>query len=207
MRIAILSDIHDHVWNLAAILKWLENEPPQGMIICGDLCSPFVLARIQNDFTHPIHMVFGNNDGDTFRITKLAAENVFIHGETAELVATEDELITRAHYLRRYAMRSIDDPPEGDIRIAVNHFPDIAFPLSESGRYDWVFYGHNHEHRIWQKGECLLVNPGPVMGYSPAGNKNCPATFVIADTTTPELMQTYQVLLSESGERTVSLVS
>ena len=36
MRLAILSDIHDHVWNLAAALGWCAART-DAMICCGDL--------------------------------------------------------------------------------------------------------------------------------------------------------------------------
>jgi hypothetical protein len=68
-----------------------------------------------------------------------AAGDVTLHGELAEL-----EL--------------------GGCRIAVNHYPHIARPLAESGDYDAVFYGHDHTALVERVGDCLLLNPGEVMG-------------------------------------------
>lgn len=43
MRIAVLSDIHDNVWNLAAALD--AGAETDALICCGDLCSPFIVHQ------------------------------------------------------------------------------------------------------------------------------------------------------------------
>lgn len=59
MRLGILSDIHDHVWNLAAALPALAD---CDILLCGgDLCSPFVIHQLGRGFPGPIHIVFGNS--------------------------------------------------------------------------------------------------------------------------------------------------
>jgi len=88
-----------------------------------------------------VHVVWGNNDGDKWLLTRnaTAAGNVTLHGELAEI-----EL--------------------GGRKIAANHYPHIARHLAESGSYDIVFYGHDHAAHQEQLGNTLLVNPGEVMG-------------------------------------------
>ena len=44
MRIAILSDIHDNLWNLAAAISSVQAA--DALICCGDLCSPFVIDEL-----------------------------------------------------------------------------------------------------------------------------------------------------------------
>ena len=157
MRVAIISDIHDNVWNLSEALEGIKNT--DAMIVCGDLCSPFVVAQLAEGFTGPIHIVFGNNDADLYRITNVAGKygHVHLHGELYQ-----GEL--------------------GGKRFAANHYNNISQPLSESGRYDVVCYGHNHSFKIESKRDALVINPGTIMGYNPVSKQDVPATLVIYNT-------------------------
>ena len=108
MRIAVLSDIHDNLWTLAAALETIQGM--DALICCGDLCSPFVVDVLAR-FTKEIHIVFGNNDADLYRITSKAAKlpQIHLHGEFLE---------------REF----------GGKRFAVNHFDYIAKPLAQAGK-------------------------------------------------------------------------
>jgi putative phosphoesterase len=158
MLVAIVSDIHDNLWNLAAALASVANA--DALICCGDLCSPFVIDELAN-FPRDVHIVFGNNDADLYRITAKARNkpNIHLHGELYQ-----DTLENR--------------------RIAVNHFDYLAYPIAKSGDYDVVCFGHNHEFEISRQARCLLINPGPIMGakFSSGRWEDVPATFVIYDT-------------------------
>jgi putative phosphoesterase len=139
MRIAVLSDIHDHIGMLDIALKAVASS--DALICCGDLCSPFIVSQLGRGFPGPIHIVFGNNDADLFRITTKAQEfpQVVLHGEYFE------------------------DTFDGR-RIAVNHFDNIAKAIAAGERHDAVFYGHNHIFEIRAFGKTLAVNPGAIMG-------------------------------------------
>jgi uncharacterized protein len=158
MRIAILSDIHDNLWNLAAAVNTVRDADV--LICCGDLCSPFVIDELAK-FPRDVHIVFGNNDADLYRITSKAAKkpNCHLHGELFQ------------------------QEFEGK-RFAVNHFDYLAKPIAASGEYDVVCFGHNHEYEISQRGSCLLINPGPIMGakFSSGAWEDVAATFVVYDT-------------------------
>lgn len=157
MQIAVISDIHDNLWNLAAALE--EIAAADVLICCGDLCSPFVIDQLAK-FAGPIHIVFGNNDADLFRITSKSASksNINVHGE-----------LFRAEFDGR--------------RFAVNHFDYIARPMAKSGDFDVVCFGHNHEFELSTEGACQLVNPGPIMGAKFSnGWEDVPATYVVYDT-------------------------
>jgi uncharacterized protein len=158
MRVAILSDIHDNLWNLAAAINAVQGTDL--LICCGDLCSPFVIDELAK-FPRNIHIVFGNNDADLYRITMKAAQkpNCHVHGELFQ-----QEL--------------------GGKRFAVNHFDYLAKPMAKSGDYDVVCFGHNHEFEIGRQGACLLVNPGPIMGakFSSGKWEDTDPTFVVYDT-------------------------
>lgn len=157
MRVAIISDIHDNVWKLSDALDGIKNT--DALVVCGDLCSPFVVAQLGEGFSGPIHIVFGNNDADLYRITNIASkyDHVHLHGELYE-----GEL--------------------GGKRFVANHYNNIAQPLSEAGRYDVVCYGHNHSFNIESKGATLVINPGTIMGYDPVKRRDVPATLVIYNT-------------------------
>ena len=152
MRIAIVSDIHDNIWKLAAALERIQDA--DALICCGDLCSPFVVNRLGEGFAGPIHIVFGNNDGDRFRISLNARRfgQIMIHGELAEL-----EL--------------------GGKRIAVHHYDDVGRLIAASGRFDIVCYGHNHQCEVVREEGVLRINPGEIFGGLSGAS-----TYVVFDT-------------------------
>jgi putative phosphoesterase len=190
MRLVIVSDIHDHVWNLQAALHWLrlggEGVAVDGVICCGDYCSPFVprlIARAFADRPVPVVLVWGNNDGDTSRITMTAQHRPFVRicDELAELVVTGDRLLSWSELEKQGGDYS--DASSGR-RIAVNHFDAIGLPLAQSGRYDLVCFGHNHRYEQRRIDQTVALNPGTLMGWSPLADgevKDVPATFAIVD--------------------------
>ncbi|MFW5796750.1 MAG: YfcE family phosphodiesterase, partial [Alkalispirochaeta sp.] len=141
MKIAVLSDIHDNIWNLETALKAVGECGAERLFFLGDFCAPFTLAQIGDAFSGPTDAVFGNNDGDTFLLSTIAGKypQVTLHGLLAELEIA-------------------------GLRIALNHYPDIARGLARSGQYDAVFSGHDHKKYTEIHGECLWANPGEVMG-------------------------------------------
>jgi putative phosphoesterase len=161
MRIAVLSDIHDHVWNLALALESIAA--CETLICCGDLCSPFIVDQLARGFSQPIHVVFGNNDADTFRMTAKAPKypNVHLRGEYFE-------------------------EEWGGRKIAVNHFDNIARAIAKAEAHDAVFFGHNHVFELTHYGKTLAANPGSIMGCqfdASAQRTDVEPTFLIYDTT------------------------
>ena len=140
MIIGVLSDSHD---NLAQLDKAIPHLLRAGLVVhCGDLCSPFVVRRLGEALAGvPLHVVFGNNDGDRFLIAQVARdyENVRLHGEFMGIEVR-------------------------GVRLAAYHEPQVALPLARSGMYDWVFYGHDHTAAHRREGDCHLVNPGELLG-------------------------------------------
>ena len=140
MRLVVLSDSHDNLWKLEAAGPTIASA--EAVIHCGDLCSPFMVRRLAElAGGRPVHIVWGNNDGDTFLIARVASgfPSVELHGQLAEL--------------------EMDG-----LRVAVNHYPEIARGLARSGLYDLVCCGHDHQRFESKVGECLLLNPGELMG-------------------------------------------
>lgn len=162
MRIAVLSDIHDNVWNLAAALNRIETLGADHLVCCGDLCSPFIVDQLARGFPKTLDIVFGNNDADLFRITAKAAKypNIRLRGEFFE---------------ETFENR----------RIAVNHFDNIAAAIAAAGKHDAVFYGHNHIRKLETLGTTLFLNPGSIMGCqfdAQANQVHVAASFAIYET-------------------------
>lgn len=164
MKIAIFSDAHDNIWNLKAALSAIHD--CDALLYCGDLCSPFIIPLMAQRFSKDIHIVFGNNDGDTYRITQNAAgfPQVHLYGEVFKKVMDGKSF-------------------------AMNHYPEIATELAKTGEFDVVCYGHDHLRHESRSGKTLLVNPGTLMGYNPKPPGGTPPedvvpTFAIYDTGT-----------------------
>jgi predicted phosphodiesterase len=118
------------------------------------------------EFRNPIHIVFGNNDGDPFRIgsNARAYEHIHVHGE-----------LFRGEF--------------GGRRFVMNHFDNIGRAIAGSGEFDVACFGHNHLYEVTRIGRTLAINPGPVMGASFAADgrrTDVPCTFVIYDTETDQ---------------------
>jgi uncharacterized protein len=140
-KIAILSDTHDQIANLDQALEGVRASGADVLLHCGDLCAPFMLSRIAQAFTGPIHIVFGNNDGDGRLLQSIASKHpqVTLHGIYAEI-----EVARR--------------------QIALIHYPEPARRIAQSGQLDLVCYGHNHQRHHETIGRCHLVNPGELLG-------------------------------------------
>ena len=161
MRIAIISDIHDHRQLLSKALQRIEQEEIDEIFCCGDLCSPFIIKDLGEGFPGPIQIVFGNNDGDLFRITRLSQDfpNITLHGEICEM-------------------------ERGGRSIALTHFDTVAAMISRERTFDVVCFGHNHKFEITAGDHALRINPGEIMGELTGTS-----SFVILETETMEARQ------------------
>jgi uncharacterized protein len=163
MRIGVISDTHDHLHNLQPALAYLAAET-EVLLHCGDLCSPFVMDQLAK-YPGPVHIVFGNNDADLFRITRKSSDRVQVHGELLQI--------------------ELDG-----VRLAMNHYDNIAQPLLRSGMYDLVCFGHNHRFSLAAHGTAIALNPGTLMGsaFGPGGWERVPPTFATFDTRSREVL-------------------
>ncbi|UCF05725.1 MAG: YfcE family phosphodiesterase [bacterium] len=141
MKLAVMSDTHDHLENLERALKKINRQKPDALVHCGDLCSPFVVDRLAG-FRGAVHVVFGNNEGDRFTIDRAARrfEHIAIHGEFGFIET-------------------------GEGVAAFTHRPEFAEGFATTGRYKAVFYGHTHRHKAERIGDTWLINPGELLGF------------------------------------------
>ena len=141
MIIAVMSDTHDHIWNIRKALQ-LVRDRGVGMIIhCGDYVAPFMLKELDQAQV-PVHGVFGNNDGDQYLLTKMSLtelSNITLYGLVGELEVS-------------------------DFTVAFTHYRAVADGLAASKRFDLVCFGHSHEAFLEKVGKTGMLNPGEVMG-------------------------------------------
>lgn len=143
MLLGIISDTHDHIPNTRKAAELFKVQGIKHLIHAGDLCSPFIIPEFA-DFQ--LYTVFGNNDGDHYRILQKSADiNARHEGEFARL--------------------SFDGK-----RIGVYHGtqPDITEALVHCKLYDVVISGHTHTAFSTREQNTLWVNPGSAHGFDDA---------------------------------------
>lgn len=162
MKICIVSDSHDRRDLLAAAVKEAKSLGAEAVLHCGDVSAPTALRPLQQ-FGLPVHVIHGNNTGDTYAMFMLAQEPesvIHYHGMDAGL-----ELDGR--------------------RIFIVHYPHYAEAMALTGKWDIVCCGHDHRAAITpvqniRQAQTLILNPGTVAGIGPR------ASYIIGDLQTLE---------------------
>lgn len=141
MKIAIISDVHNNEVNLKKVLDYCAREDIKTIICCGDLASKETLDFLCDNFEGEIHYTFGNMDNEHLRNYELLQ-----------------------NYKNTKVYRNFGEIEINKRKIAFVHFPAIAKELCQSGKYDFVFYGHTH--KPWEENidGCKMLNPGNVAG-------------------------------------------
>lgn len=160
MKIAIMSDSHDHINQIEKALEICKQENARAIIHCGDIVAPFSLKIFAGPGI-PFYGVFGNNDGDRIKMieySKTILPNVKLYQRLGEL--------------------NLDGK-----KIAFTHYFDLAKPLSLTGEYNLVCFGHSHTWYCKEVNNTLLLNPGEIMG------KNKSPGFALYDTETNNISE------------------
>ena len=156
-KVCIVSDSHDRADPLLAAARAAQREGAVAVIHCGDLIGAHTLRPLQT-LGIPVHVVHGNNLGDTLATLRLCAGSgglLNYHGAEADL-----ELAGR--------------------RIYVTHYPHLARAMACTGDFDLVCCGHSHQASALQQPniraqQTWLVNPGTVAGIG------APPTWILGD--------------------------
>lgn len=159
MKIAVLSDTHDHIWNTEKVLKQIKNSKVKVIFHLGDIVAPF-MSKLLSKANLPTYICLGNNDEDQIGLMQFSSKK-----------------FTWIPLLKEFGEVTL-----GGKKIAFCHYPKLAQLLAESGEYDAVFYGHTHTPRNERINKTLLLNPGAVCGIL-NGKPSC-ASYAIYDTTT-----------------------
>ncbi|MEO1766110.1 metallophosphoesterase family protein [Thiobacter aerophilum] len=157
MKICILSDSHDNRRLLDHAVEDAKANGAEAVLHCGDVVAPTTL-RVLKKHGLAVHVIHGNNTGDTFSMAKLAHEPgslIHYYGADAGIVLAGRNIF-------------------------LVHYPHYARGMATTGDWDLVCCGHEHRPEIaWlpniKGGRTLLVNPGTVGGV---GN---PPTYVLGD--------------------------
>jgi uncharacterized protein len=147
MKIAVVSDSHDHGDLLVRAIERARDWGAQAVLHCGDVIGANTLRRALT-VGLPMHVIHGNNLGDIPSMMRFAFASegrLTYHGGEATL-----DLAGR--------------------RLFMIHYPHLARGIALTGDYDAVFCGHSHLAEIEQVdnvrgSRTVIVNPGTVAGF------------------------------------------
>ncbi|MBI3559058.1 YfcE family phosphodiesterase [Candidatus Gottesmanbacteria bacterium] len=143
MKIALISDIHDNEHNLREAIKVIKENNINEIIALGDYCYPGIIRYFISTGLK-FRGIFGNNDGDRAGMMQDAMKN------NGQVVLARGEF---------------DEYEIDSSKIFVTHYPQIAEEMASSGKYNVVFYGHDHIFRSEKLANgCLIFNPGEISG-------------------------------------------
>ena len=135
MKIALISDTHDHTDRLAAALEAFAEARAEALIHAGDMVAPFT-ARALLSFDGPIRATFGNCDGQHNGLTRVLKN-----------------CIARPPVLFELAGRSFV------LAHSISQIPDALLAGA-----DVAVVGHAHQPSQTQHKGTLIVNPGECCG-------------------------------------------
>jgi len=158
MKLAVISDSHDHMNNILKAVSIMNERDIDALIHCGDYVAPFVkrwFDGLNDKIKDNFYGVFGNNDGERLFLKK----NL---GQICDIVGMEIN-------------KEFDEK-----KVYAAHMPTQSTidALAESGKYDIILSGHTHSivNKKYDNG-VLVINPGEACGYLTGKS-----TFAIIDT-------------------------
>lgn len=143
MRLALLSDIHDHTMHLLLALEEARRQGCTHLLFVGDMVGASTFHTLREEWSYPIDLVLGNNEYEltSFRQMAQVWPQTTLHG-----------------YMGRVCI--------GGKVICFTHLPWDAHKEAATGKYDAVFYGHTHKAEVSMLGNTILANPGEIQGRS-----------------------------------------
>lgn len=160
MKIALLSDIHDHTDHLRWALEKIAVLEADHIVCLGDIVSSFT-ARILSESSIPVFAIFGNNEGDRGAIVRTSL------AEGSNLTMATREFAVWEYQGKNYFL---------------SHYPELAENAVSKGVYDAVFHGHTHKKRYEVIEGVPLINPGEIAGVATGI-----VSFALFDTDTKEV--------------------
>ncbi len=134
-----MADIHGNMAYLARAKQIIDEQKLGLVVICGDVQNEEAFDEIDS-WSQKVYLSLGNADyaiREMLNRKILKPRNIVVSFDHGELLI-------------------------GGTRLAFCHYPKYADKLAESGRFNVVFYGHNH--RPWEEkiGKTVMLNPGEI---------------------------------------------
>jgi putative phosphoesterase len=136
MLVGIMSDSHDNLPAIGSAVRVFNDEKVVSVLHAGDLVAPFTYNELKK-LQMPLHITFGNNDGELLGLKKVFGEKIHIPPYRLNLAGK---------------------------KIVIMHEPDNLAAVAASGHFDLILYGHTHEVDV-RIDETIIVNPGECGGW------------------------------------------
>lgn len=157
MMIAIISDIHDNLFNLKKFLNWSIKNKVEKIICCGDLSNATTLQFLATNFGGDIFLVNGN--AETYeKKDVMKYKNIKFYEETG-VINIKNINFGLCHQV--YKAKKIIKETKNKI--------------------DFIFYGHSHKPWLEKVNNIFMANPGNLADIL------YPASFAILNTKNKKL--------------------
>lgn len=141
MLVGVVSDTHNNIKSVKAIINIFNEEKVDCVIHTGDISKASTLREFSK-LNCQLLGVFGNNDRNELGLNEVCQEFNFLFQEPPFLI----NLLNR--------------------KIVIFHEPDsIEEYLKENSNIDVVLFGHTHRYLEETKEEVLYLNPGESAGF------------------------------------------
>ncbi|MBI3465146.1 MAG: metallophosphoesterase [Planctomycetes bacterium] len=136
MLVGILSDTHDHLDRMCSALHRFRREGVEAVLHPGDLVAPFAARLLKAEWSGPLSVIYGNNDGERKGLAAVLPQ------------ITDGPVLVEL----------------GGRRISMDHYPPDAEHRPIAG-VDVVLFGHTHEVVNETRGGVLYLNLGECCGW------------------------------------------
>ena len=136
MLVGILSDSHDHLDHMRQALQRFHREGVGAVLHPGDVVAPFAARLLKAEWTGPLTIIYGNNDGERRGLASIFP-NICDGPVLVEL---------------------------GGRRVSMDHYPpdEQHRPIEEA---EVILFGHTHEVVNEVREGVLYLNPGECCGW------------------------------------------
>ena len=140
MLVGLISDTHDRLPAIDALVREMMSRGVGMVLHAGDFCAPFSLKPM---LEHNVAMagVFGRNDGDNEGLKAYAASGLGI-----ELFESPHSMDVSGHHI-----------------LLVHDIGDVSARSIE--QHGIVVHGFTHREEMKTRGDTLIVNPGEACGW------------------------------------------
>lgn len=141
MKFIVIADIHENFHNLSLAIQYATDNGIANGLVLGDLVNPGIMHHLGKSKIN-FKIIFGNNDGDIYNLTKIAHEyqSIALFGEyTSEVIDGNNIFLIHDDFLGQL--------------------------VAKSQEFDFVFCGHDHKAAKKVFGRSILINPGELSGH------------------------------------------